>query len=58
MQTLEAIAKRKSTRDFDPSRAVPDEVVDTIEGGLSGPDRRESEGVPSPDGVPQPEHPR
>ncbi|MCD7829610.1 MAG: nitroreductase family protein [Clostridiales bacterium] len=30
MQTLEAIAKRKSTRDFDPSRAVPDEVVDTI----------------------------
>ncbi|MCD8341708.1 MAG: nitroreductase family protein [Clostridiales bacterium] len=30
MQTLEAIAKRKSTRDFDPNHAVPDEVVDTI----------------------------
>ncbi|MCD7918805.1 MAG: nitroreductase family protein [Clostridiales bacterium] len=30
MQTLEAIAKRKSTRDFDPNQAVPDEVVDTI----------------------------
>ncbi|MCD8384216.1 MAG: nitroreductase family protein [Clostridiales bacterium] len=30
MQTLESIAKRKSTRDFDPSRSVPDEVVDTI----------------------------
>ncbi|MCD8088563.1 MAG: nitroreductase family protein [Oscillospiraceae bacterium] len=30
MQTLEAIAKRKSTRDFDPNRAVPDDVVDTI----------------------------
>lgn len=30
MQTLEAIAKRKSTRDFDPNRSVPDEVVDTI----------------------------
>lgn len=30
MQTLEAIAKRKSTRDFNPDRMVPDEVVDTI----------------------------
>ncbi|MCC8075073.1 MAG: nitroreductase family protein [Clostridiales bacterium] len=30
MQTLEAIAKRKSTRNFDPSKSVPDEVVDTI----------------------------
>jgi len=30
MQTLESIAKRKSTRDFDPNKSVPDEVVDTI----------------------------
>ncbi len=30
MQTLEAIAKRKSTRDFDPDKAVPEEIVDTI----------------------------
>ncbi len=30
MQTLEAIAKRKSTRDFDPNKSVPDEVIDTI----------------------------
>ena len=30
MQTSEAIAKRKSTRDFDPTKAVPDEVVDEI----------------------------
>lgn len=30
MQTLEAIAKRKSTRDFDPNRAVSEEIVDTI----------------------------
>ena len=30
MQTLEAIAKRKSTRDFDPDKAVPDEIIDTI----------------------------
>ncbi|MCD8337357.1 MAG: nitroreductase family protein [Lachnospiraceae bacterium] len=30
MQTLEAIAKRKSTRDFDPDKAVLEEVVDTI----------------------------
>ncbi|MCD8375975.1 MAG: nitroreductase family protein [Oscillospiraceae bacterium] len=30
MQTLEAIAKRKSTRDFDPNRAVPDEIVDLV----------------------------
>lgn len=30
MQTLEAIAKRKSTRDFDPDKAVSDEIVDTI----------------------------
>ncbi len=30
MQTLEAIAKRKSTRNFDPHKAVPDEVVNTI----------------------------
>ncbi|MCD7749472.1 MAG: nitroreductase family protein [Oscillospiraceae bacterium] len=30
MQTLEAIAKRKSTRNFDPNKSVPDEVVDTI----------------------------
>ncbi|MCD8383025.1 MAG: nitroreductase family protein [Clostridiales bacterium] len=30
MQTLEAIARRKSTRDFNPNQSVPDEVVDTI----------------------------
>ncbi|MCD8325867.1 MAG: nitroreductase family protein [Lachnospiraceae bacterium] len=30
MQTLEAIAKRKSTRDFDPGKTVPDEIIDTI----------------------------
>lgn len=30
MQTVEAIARRKSTRDFDPSRAVPDEIVDLV----------------------------
>ncbi len=30
MRTLEAIAKRKSTRNFDPNKTVPDEVVDTI----------------------------
>ncbi len=30
MQTLEAIAKRKSTRNFDPDKSVPDAVVDTI----------------------------
>ncbi|MCD8325962.1 MAG: nitroreductase family protein [Lachnospiraceae bacterium] len=30
MQTLEAIAKRKSTRDFDPDKAVPEEIIDTI----------------------------
>lgn len=30
MQTLEAIAKRKSTRDFDPNKSVSDEVIDTI----------------------------
>ncbi len=30
METLEAIAKRKSTRDFDPNKAVPDDIVDMI----------------------------
>ncbi|MCD7906195.1 MAG: nitroreductase family protein [Clostridium sp.] len=30
MQTLEAIAKRKSTRNFDPNKAVPDEIVDLV----------------------------
>ncbi len=30
MQTLEAIVKRKSARDFDPDKAVPEEIVDTI----------------------------
>ncbi|MCD7725624.1 MAG: nitroreductase family protein [Clostridiales bacterium] len=30
MQTLEAIARRKSTRDFDPHKAVPDEIIDQI----------------------------
>ncbi|MCD7742632.1 MAG: nitroreductase family protein [Ruminococcus sp.] len=30
MQTSEAIAKRKSTRDFDPDREVSKEIVDTI----------------------------
>ncbi len=30
MQTLEAIAKRKSTRDFDPDKPVSDEQVKTI----------------------------
>ena len=30
MQTLEAIAKRKSTSGFDPNKSVPDEVIDTI----------------------------
>ncbi|MCD8147334.1 MAG: nitroreductase family protein [Clostridiales bacterium] len=30
MQTLEAIAKRKSTRNFDPNKTVPDDLVDTI----------------------------
>ncbi|MCD8120711.1 MAG: nitroreductase family protein [Clostridiales bacterium] len=30
MQTLEAIAKRKSTRDFDSDKAVPEEIVDMI----------------------------
>ncbi|MCD7762350.1 MAG: nitroreductase family protein [Lachnospiraceae bacterium] len=30
MQTLEAIAKRKSTRDFDPDRAVSDELIETV----------------------------
>ncbi|MCD7833073.1 MAG: nitroreductase family protein [Lachnospiraceae bacterium] len=30
MQTLEAIAKRKSTRDFDPNKTVSDEIVETI----------------------------
>lgn len=30
MQTFEAIAKRKSTRDFDPDKAVPEEIIDTI----------------------------
>ncbi|MCC8126505.1 MAG: nitroreductase family protein [Clostridiales bacterium] len=30
MQTLEAIAKRKSTRDFDQDKAVPEEIVDMI----------------------------
>ncbi|MCC8130685.1 MAG: nitroreductase family protein [Ruminococcus sp.] len=30
MQTLEAIAKRKSTRNFDPNKAVSKEVIDTI----------------------------
>ncbi len=30
MQTIEAIAKRKSTRDFDPDKTVPEEIVDKI----------------------------
>ncbi len=30
MQTLEAIAKRKSTRDFDPSKPVSDDLVDIV----------------------------
>lgn len=30
MQTSEAIARRKSTRDFDPNRHVPKETVDMI----------------------------
>ncbi len=30
MQTLEAIAKRKSTRDFDPNKAIPDDTIDMI----------------------------
>ncbi len=30
MQTLEAIARRKSTRDFDPDKTVSDEIVDMI----------------------------
>ncbi len=30
MQTMEAIAKRKSTRDFDPNKPVSDEIVETI----------------------------
>ncbi len=30
MQTLEAIAKRKSTRDFDPNKAVPEDIVDMV----------------------------
>ncbi|MCC8047795.1 MAG: nitroreductase family protein [Oscillospiraceae bacterium] len=30
MQTLEAITKRKSTRDFDPNKAVPDEIADMV----------------------------
>ncbi|MCD8083498.1 MAG: nitroreductase family protein [Clostridiales bacterium] len=30
MQTLEAIAKRKSTRDFDPDKMVADDLVDMI----------------------------
>ena len=30
METLEAIAKRKSTRDFDPDKPVSDELVETV----------------------------
>ncbi len=30
METLEAIAKRKSTRDFDPNKAIPDDRIETI----------------------------
>ncbi|MCC8112092.1 MAG: nitroreductase family protein [Ruminococcus sp.] len=30
MQTLESIAKRKSTRDFDPDKAVSNETIDMI----------------------------
>ncbi|MCC8103141.1 MAG: nitroreductase family protein [Clostridiales bacterium] len=30
MQTLEAIAKRKSTRDFDTDKVVSDEIIETI----------------------------
>ncbi len=30
MQTSEAIARRKSTRDFDPDKMVADEIVDAI----------------------------
>ncbi|MCD8039819.1 MAG: nitroreductase family protein [Lachnospiraceae bacterium] len=30
MQTMEAIARRKSTRDFDSNKAVPDELVDMV----------------------------
>ncbi len=30
MQTLEAIARRKSTRDFDPSKTVSSDVIDII----------------------------
>ena len=30
MQTLETIARRKSTRDFDADKAIADEIVDTV----------------------------
>ncbi len=30
MQTLDAIARRKSTRDFDPNKAVSEDIVDMI----------------------------
>ncbi len=30
METLEAVARRKSTRDFDPDKAVPEEIIDTV----------------------------
>ena len=46
MQTLEAIARRKSTRDFDPNRAVPDDIVGTaVKAGCQAPigaNKRES----------------
>lgn len=30
METLEAIAKRKSTRDFDPDKSVSDDLIETV----------------------------
>ncbi len=38
METMEAIARRKSTRDFDPTRPVPDELVTRVlEAGCQAP---------------------
>ncbi len=38
METMEAIARRKSTRDFDPTKPVPDELVTRVlEAGCQAP---------------------
>ncbi len=38
METMEAIARRKSTRDFDPTKPVPDELVTKVlEAGCQAP---------------------